>query len=63
VAWGNTVNITASITNPMNLGTRENPVAALPVKITVQESNVGQNFIIAWAGIVQGNGAGLLKPV
>ena len=60
VAFGNTVNITASINNPMNLGTRDKPVAALPVKITIQESNWVQNLTSAYTGQLKGNGDSLL---
>jgi hypothetical protein len=44
-AFGSTINIKASIDNPMNMGTTQ-ALAALPVRITMQESNKLQNF---WA--------------
>ena len=63
VAWGNTVNVVASINNPMNLGTRDAPIGALPIRIRLTESNFLQSDTYAWDGIVEGNGAGSIKRV
>jgi hypothetical protein len=63
VSVGSTINIKASISNPMNLGTPTNPVAALPIRITVQHSTKAlQNFTTGYSGLIKGNGGGVLKP-
>jgi N-acetylmuramoyl-L-alanine amidase len=63
VAWGNTINVVASINNPMNLGTRDAPIASLPIRIRLTESNFLQSLTQAWDGIVEGNGAGRVTSV
>jgi hypothetical protein len=63
VAFGQTVNITASINSPMNLGTQELPIGALPVRIRLTQSNVFQNRTVAWDGLLEGNGAARIAPV
>jgi N-acetylmuramoyl-L-alanine amidase len=63
VAWGNTINVTASINSPINTGTRTAPIGGLPVRVRLTESNVVQNMTQAWEGLLQGNGAGKVSPV
>jgi surface antigen len=60
-SWGNTVNITASIKNPFNQGTEQNPLAVLPVTITINQSNVLYNFTSVIEGQVRGDGSGNLR--
>jgi hypothetical protein len=59
-AFGSTINIKASIDNPMNMGTTQ-ALAVLPVRITMQESNKFQNFTTVYSGQIKGNGGGYLK--
>lgn len=61
-AFGSKVNIKASFGSPINVGADGAPVAALPVRLTIQESNFAQNFTNVWSGQIKGNGAGFLKP-
>ncbi len=63
VAFGQTVNITASINSPMNLGTEDAPIGALPVRISIQQSNILQNWNFALEGTIQGDGAGRIAWV
>ncbi len=60
-SWGNTFQVTASISNPLNLGTPANALAALPVRITIQQSNVLQNRTYIVSGQIKGNGGGILS--
>lgn len=63
VSVGSTINIKASISNPMNMGTPSNPVAALPVRITIEQTTKAmQNFTTVYSGLLKGNGGGVLKP-
>ena len=59
VAWGSTVNITATISNPMN----SNGVAVLPVRIALSESNIFQNFPLAISGELKGDGSGHIETI
>jgi hypothetical protein len=61
-AFGNTYQIQASIRNPLNGGESGNVVAVLPFRVTIQESNFGQNRTYNWSGQMKGNGAGYLRP-
>jgi len=63
VSVGSTINIKASISNPMNMGTPSNPVAGLPVRITIEQTTKAmQNFTTVYSGLLKGNGGGVLKP-
>lgn len=63
VSIGSTINIKASIGNPMNLGTSSNPLAALPVQIIIEHSTKAlQEFTTTYSGLIKGNGDGVLKP-
>src|SRR5206468_2773316 len=61
-AFGNTYQIQASIRNPLNGGESGNVVAVLPFRVTIQESNFGQNRTYNWSGQMKGNGSGYLRP-
>jgi hypothetical protein len=62
VSIGSTINIKASISNPMNIGTPTSPVAALPVRIIIEHSTKAlQNFTTVYSGLLKGNGGGILK--
>jgi hypothetical protein len=62
VSVGSTINIKASISNPMNMGTPPSPVAALPVRITIEHSTKAlQNFTTVYSGLLKGNGGGVVK--
>jgi N-acetylmuramoyl-L-alanine amidase len=63
VAWGNKVNVTASINSPMNAGTRTAPIGALPIRIKLTESNIFQDRNLGWDGLIEGNGAGHIGQV
>jgi len=63
VAFAQTINVTASIGNPMNYGTPTAPIAVLPIRVRLEQSNIFQNWNTAWEGILQGNGAGHIDPV
>jgi hypothetical protein len=59
-SFGSTVNIKASIDNPMNMG-KNQPLAVLPVRITLQQSNKLQSFTTVYSGQIKGSGGGYLK--
>jgi hypothetical protein len=60
--WGCSVNMDASFDPPKNIGTDDNQIAFIGFKITIQVSNVTQNFTWNIIGSIQGNGAGQMKP-
>lgn len=62
-AWGNHVNISATIRDPINLGTSDAPIAALPIRIRLSESNTVQSLSYAYEAQVRGNGAGRIVRV
>jgi hypothetical protein len=62
VPVGSTISISASIGNPINLGTSANPLAALPVQIIIEHSTKAlQNFTTTYSGLIKGNGGGALN--
>ena len=61
-AMGNTYQVQASIRAPLNGGDDGKVIAVLPFRVTIQESNVGQNRTYNWSGQMKGNGAGYLRP-
>jgi N-acetylmuramoyl-L-alanine amidase len=63
VAFGQHIDISASISNPMNLGTMSVPVGALPIKISLNQHNLFQSWSTVWDGVLQGNGAGKIAEV
>lgn len=58
VQFGHTVDIFASIGAPMNVGTSDRPIAALPITIRLHHTTALLNEWASWSLLVRGDGRG-----